>query len=68
MKRSESEFCRDQAARLVSLAKDCTDKKVRDHLIEMAQGWLLRADETENENNKGNAAKGTSVKASQSRH
>jgi hypothetical protein len=43
MLRTEAQFCRDEAARLTELAKECTDPKVRDHLLVMAKEWLERA-------------------------
>jgi hypothetical protein len=43
MKRTEAEFCREQAERLLTLAKECTDFKVREHLTDMAQEWVERA-------------------------
>jgi hypothetical protein len=43
MKRMEAEFCRDQAERLLKLAKECTDFKLRKHLTDMAQEWVERA-------------------------
>jgi hypothetical protein len=43
MQRSEAQFCRDQAQRILQLAKGCADSKVRDHLAVMANEWLDRA-------------------------
>jgi hypothetical protein len=43
MKRTEAEFCREQAERLLKLAKECTDFKLRKHLTDMAQEWVERA-------------------------
>jgi hypothetical protein len=43
MKRTEAEFCREQAERLLTLAKECTDFKLRKHLTDMAQEWVERA-------------------------
>jgi hypothetical protein len=43
MQRSEAQFCRDQAQRILELAKGCADSKVRDHLAMMANEWLDRA-------------------------
>jgi hypothetical protein len=43
MNRSESQFCRDEAERLLKLAKETSDQKVRQHLIEMAGEWVARA-------------------------
>jgi hypothetical protein len=40
---SEAQFCRDQAQRILELAKACDDRKVRDHLAMMANEWLDRA-------------------------
>ena len=48
MHRSETEFCREQAERLLALAKECGDAKVRDHLAVMANEWLDRAKTKEN--------------------
>ncbi len=48
MHRSEPEFCREQAERLLALAKECTDAKVRDHLAMMANDWLERSKPTQN--------------------
>jgi len=43
MKRTEAEFCREQAELLLKLAKECTDFKLRKHLTDMAQEWVERA-------------------------
>ena len=43
MQRSEAQFCRDQAQRILELAKGYGDSKVRDHLAMMANEWLDRA-------------------------
>jgi hypothetical protein len=43
MHRSETEFCHEQAERLLALAKECGDAQVRDHLTVMANEWLDRA-------------------------
>ncbi len=43
MRRTEAQFCRDEAARLTELAKECADRKVREHLYVMADEWLERA-------------------------
>jgi hypothetical protein len=43
MHRTEAQFCRDEAARLLELAKVCTDPVIRDHLAVMASEWLDRA-------------------------
>jgi hypothetical protein len=43
MKRTEAEFCREQAERLLKLAKECTDFKLRKHLTDIAQEWVERA-------------------------
>jgi hypothetical protein len=43
MHRTEAQFCRDEAARLLELAKECDDRQVRDHLAVMANEWLDRA-------------------------
>ncbi len=43
MERTEAEFCRQQAERLLKLAKECTDFKLRKDLSDMAQQWVERA-------------------------
>jgi len=43
MERTEAEFCRQQAERLLKLAKECTDFKLRKDLTDMAQEWVERA-------------------------
>jgi hypothetical protein len=43
MHRDEVQFCRDQAQRILELAKECTDSKVRDRLAMIANEWLDRA-------------------------
>jgi hypothetical protein len=43
MRRTEAQFCQDQATRLTELASECTDPKVRDDLLAMAREWLKRA-------------------------
>jgi hypothetical protein len=43
MHRTEAQFCRDEAGRLLELAKECDDPQVRDHLAVMANEWLDRA-------------------------
>jgi hypothetical protein len=43
MHRTEAEFCRQEAERLLKLAKECTDLQVRRHLTEMAHEWVQRA-------------------------
>jgi len=40
---NEAQFCREEAERLLALAKECTDPKVRDHLRTMASAWVERA-------------------------
>jgi hypothetical protein len=47
MHRSEPQFCRDQAERLLKLAGACEDAKVRDDLCVMANEWLNRAEAKE---------------------
>jgi hypothetical protein len=47
MHRSEPQFCRDQAERLLKLANACDDPKVRDDLCVMANEWLERAEAIE---------------------
>jgi hypothetical protein len=43
MHRTEAQFCRDEAARLLELAKVSDDPVIRDHLAVMANEWLDRA-------------------------
>ncbi len=43
MHRTESEFCKQEAERLLTLAKESDDRKVRDHLKLMAKEWMERA-------------------------
>jgi hypothetical protein len=43
MHRSEAQFCREQAERLMNLAKECADPRIRDNLAVMANEWLVRA-------------------------
>jgi hypothetical protein len=43
MNRTESQFCLDEAERLLKLAEHCSDKKVQQHLRQMAQDWTARA-------------------------
>jgi hypothetical protein len=43
MQRSEPQFCRDEAQRILELAKGCDEPRVRDHLAMMANEWLDRA-------------------------
>ena len=43
MNRSESQFCRDEAERLLKLAKETSDATVRQQLIDMAGEWVARA-------------------------
>jgi hypothetical protein len=43
MLRTEAEFCRQEAERLLELAKECTDLQVRQHLTQMAHEWVERA-------------------------
>jgi hypothetical protein len=43
MQRSEPQFCRDEAQRILELAKECTDSRIRDRLVMMANEWLYRA-------------------------
>ncbi len=47
MHRSESQFCRDQAERLLALAKESNDPRIRDHLAVMANDWVQRGKEKE---------------------
>ena len=43
MDRSESQFCRDEADRLLKLANECSDAKVRNHLTSwQVSGWSGR--------------------------
>jgi hypothetical protein len=43
MHRSEPQFCRDEAQRILELAKECSDSRIRDRLVMMANEWLYRA-------------------------
>ena len=43
MDRSESQFCRDEAERLLKLARETTDQNLRAHLVQMAEEWVHRA-------------------------
>jgi hypothetical protein len=43
MQPTESEFCREQAERLLRLAKECKDLQLRRHLTQMAEEWVGRA-------------------------
>jgi hypothetical protein len=43
MSPKESEFCRRQAERLQSLAKECTDPELRDQISAIAKEWADRA-------------------------
>jgi hypothetical protein len=43
MNRSKSDFCNEQAQRMLTLAKESTDTDLRHHLITMARNWSLRA-------------------------
>jgi len=43
MNRTEAQFCLDEAERLQTLAEQCSDDKVRNHLREMARHWTERA-------------------------
>jgi hypothetical protein len=43
MQRTEAQFCRDEAARLLNLAQATTDPKVREDLRKMAGEWVERA-------------------------
>jgi len=43
MKRTEAEFCRQEAERILGLAQECTDLKLRKQLTDMAHQWMERA-------------------------
>jgi hypothetical protein len=43
MARSEAEFCRQQAERLMRLAHECVDPQIRAQVTAMAKEWLDRA-------------------------
>jgi hypothetical protein len=43
MQRSEAQFCRDEAERLLKLARETNDPKIRRELIKMAEEWVERA-------------------------
>ena len=47
MYRSEAQFCRDEAERLLKLACEATDPELKKRLLEMAEEWVQRAKETE---------------------
>ncbi len=48
MHRNEMQFCRDEAQRLLELAKKCSESRVRDRLAMIANEWLDRAKAKEN--------------------
>ncbi len=43
MHRSEAQFCRVEAERLLNLARQTTDPNVREDLTRMASEWVQRA-------------------------
>jgi len=43
MHRSEAQFCRVEAERLLNLARQTTDPNVREDLTRMANEWVQRA-------------------------
>ncbi len=43
MDRTEAEYCRHQAERLLNLAKECVDPRIRDQVAAMASEWRDRA-------------------------
>ena len=43
MHRTEAEFCRDQAERLLLLARGCDDFVLREQLTNVASDWVARA-------------------------
>jgi hypothetical protein len=43
MDRTEAEYCRHQAERLLRLAEECVDPAIRDQVRAMANEWLARA-------------------------
>ena len=43
MYRNEAEYCREQAGRLLRLAQECVDPKVRNQVSNIANEWLERA-------------------------
>jgi hypothetical protein len=43
MHRSEVQFCRDEADRLLKLGDETTDPRLRDELRAMASEWIERA-------------------------
>ena len=42
MQRTEAEYCRYQAERLLRLAQQCVDPEIRDQVTAMANEWLER--------------------------
>jgi hypothetical protein len=47
MNRSGSDFCNEQAQRMLTLAKESADLEVRRHLTTMARNWGQRAKASE---------------------
>jgi hypothetical protein len=43
MHRTESEFCRQEWERLLTLARGCDDPLLREQLTTMASEWVTRA-------------------------
>ena len=43
MQRCEAQFCRDEAERLLKLARETSDPKIKQELVKMAGEWVERA-------------------------
>jgi hypothetical protein len=43
MDRREAQFCRDEAERLLKLARQAVEPEVKQHLLDMAEQWVKRA-------------------------
>ena len=43
MHRTEAEFCRHQAERLLKLVNECVDPKIREQITALTNDWLGRA-------------------------
>ena len=44
MIRTEAQFCRDETERLLKLAMETNDEKLRKQLSDMAREWMHRAE------------------------
>jgi hypothetical protein len=49
MNRTESDYCNEQAQRMLTLAKESADPDIRLHLTTMAKNWKRRTMGNENE-------------------